>query len=198
MSIRLGGIAAITGAMILAVSWFGTIAGALPLDGRVLVALILVGLVSLLVALTILSAFQARAMPGLVWTAFALSAVGAIGYMVGMLGLIGVDEGAVSSGGIGEMIATVGYSVGGLAAVVGFALFGIATYRSGVLSRPGAVLLAVGPALGAVAWVTALTVAWDLGGLLMLAAMACFLTGWVVLGVAAIRLDRPAAAANPA
>ena len=198
MSIRLGGIAAITGALILAVSWFGTIAGALPLDGRVLVALILVGLVSLLVALTILSAFQARAMPGLVWTAFALSAIGAIGYVVGMLGLIGVDEGAVSSGGIGEMIAAVGYSVGGLAAVVGFALFGIATYRSDVLSRPGAVLLAVGPALGAVAWVTALTVTWDLGGLLMLAAMACFLTGWMVLGVAAIRLDRPAAAANPA
>jgi hypothetical protein len=59
-------------------------------------------------------------------------------------------------------------------------------------------MLAVGPALGAVAWFVALTVAWDLGGLLMLGAMACFLSGWVVLGIAAIRLDRPTALARPA
>ena len=51
MSLRIGGIAAITGALVLTVSWFGTIAGALPFDGRVLVALILVGLASLLVSL---------------------------------------------------------------------------------------------------------------------------------------------------
>ena len=43
MSLRLGGIAAILGALILTVSWFGTFFGALPFDGRVLVALILVG-----------------------------------------------------------------------------------------------------------------------------------------------------------
>jgi hypothetical protein len=198
MSLRLGGFAAITGALILAVSWFGTIAGALPFDGRVLVALILVGLASLLVSLTILSAFQARAMPALVWTAFALSALGAIGYMVGMLGLMGVEEGDVAADGIGKTMSTVGFAAGGLAAVVGFALFGIATFRSGVLSRPGAVLIATGPALGAFAWIAALTVSWNLGAVLFVAAMGCFLIGWIVLGIAAIRLDHPRVVARPA
>jgi hypothetical protein len=196
MSLRLGGIAAILGAAILAVSWFGTVSGALPLDGRALVALIFIGLVALLVALTILSAFQARAMPGLVWTAFAFAALGAIAYTVGMVALIGVNEGDVTES--GQTFAAMTYFVGGVAAIVGFALFGIATFRSGVLSRPGAVLLAVGPALGAVAWVLTITVAWDVGAMVMLGAMVCFLAGWVVLGIAAIRLDRPAAVARPA
>lgn len=112
-------------------------------------------------------------------------------YCVGLLGLIGVNEGTVTSGSTTETVVTIAYAVGGLAAVVGFGLFGIATYRSGVLSRPGAVLLAVGPALMAVAWLVAFTIAWDVGGLTMLGAMGCFLAGWVVLGIAAIRLDRP-------
>ncbi len=198
MSLRVGGLAAIAGALILTVSWFGTIFGALPFDGRILVALILLGLASLIVALTILSAFQARTLPRLVWTAFALSVVGAIGYMAGMLGMIGVEEGAVSSGGVGKTIADVAFAVGGVAAVIGFALFGIATYRSGVLSRPGAIMIAVGPALGALAWIATFTVSWDVGGLLFLAAMACFLTGWIVLGIAAIRVDQRAAIASPA
>jgi hypothetical protein len=189
MSLRVGGIAAIAGALILAVSWFGTAFGALPLDGRALVALIFVGLAALLLALTILSAFQARALPRLVWTAFALAAVGAIAYTVGMIALIGVNEGDVTED--GQTFAAVTYVVGGLAAIVGFALFGIATFRSGVLSRPGAVLLAVGPALGAVAWVLTFTVAWDVGAMVMLGAVICFLTGWIVIGIAAIRLDRP-------
>ena len=34
--------------------------------------------------------------------------------------------------------------------------------------------------------------------MLFVAAMACFLAGWVVLGIAAIRLDRPAVVARPA
>ncbi len=198
MSLRLGGLAAIAGALILTVSWFGTIFGALPFDERVLVALIVAGLASLVLALTILSAFQARTLPRLVWTAFALSAIGAIGYMTGMLGMIGVEEGAIPVGGMGKTIADVAFSVGGVAAVIGFALFGFATYLSGTLSRAGAVLIAIGPALGAVAWIVALTVSWDLGGVLFVAAMACFLAGWIVLGIGAIRLDRPTVEARPA
>ena len=57
--------------------------------------------------------------------------------MVGMLGLIGVEEGDVAADGIGRDVSTLGFVGGGLAAVVGFALFGVATFRSGVLSRPG-------------------------------------------------------------
>ncbi len=196
MSLRLGGIAAIVGAVILAVSWIGTITGALPLDGRALVALIFIGLVALLVALTILSAFQARALPRLVWTAFAFAAFGAIAYTVGMVALIGVNEGDVTED--GQTFAAAAYALGGVAAIVGFALFGLATIRSGVLSRTGAVLLAVGPAMGAVAWVASFTIAWDFGGLMMLGAIACFLAGWIVLGIAAIRLDQPMSEARPA
>ncbi len=196
MSLRLGGIAAIVGAVILGVSWFGTISGALPLDGRALVALIFIGLAALLLALTILSAFQARALPRLVWTAFTFAAVGAIAYTIGMIALVGVNEGDVTED--GQTFAAVAYALGGVAAIVGFALFGVATFRSGVLSRTGAVLLAVGPAMGAVAWVASFTVGWDVGGLIMLSAIACFLAGWIVLGIAAMRLDRPMSAARPA
>ena len=196
MSLRVGGIAAILGAVVLAVSWFGTVFGALPLDGRALVALIFTGLLALLVALTILSAFQARALPRLVWTAFAFAAIGAIAYTVGMVTLIGVNEGDVTKD--GQTFAAIAYFVGGVAAIVGFALFGIATFRSGVLSRSGAALLAVGPALGAVAWILTFTVAWDVGAMVMLGAMACFLAGWIVLGIAAIRLDRPISEARSA
>ena len=59
-------------------------------------------------------------------------------------------------------------------------------------------LLAVGPAMGAVAWVASFTVGWDVGGMIMLGAIACFLAGWIVLGIAAMRLDRPMSAARPA
>jgi hypothetical protein len=198
MSLRVGGISAIVGAVILAVSWFGTLTGSLPLDGRVLTGLIVLGLVFLLVALTILSAAQARVRPRMVWAAFGLAALGAVGYTVGLLGLIGVNEGDLPAGSIGETIAPIAFVVGGLAAVIGFALFGTATYRTGTLSRAGAVLLAVGPALGAVAWILAMNVAWDLGGTVFLGAMTCFLAGWVVLGIAAIRVDGATTSARPA
>jgi len=198
MSLRLGGIAAIVGAAILGFAWFTVFPGAISMEPIVLMAMFVVGLGALLVALTILSAFQARTLPRLVWTAFALAAVGVVAYVVGLLGLIGVTEGAVTSGSAAETAVTVAYAAGGLAAVVGFALFGVATYRSGELSRPGAVLLAAGPALMVGAWLVAFTVAWDLGGLMMLGAVGCFLTGWVVLGIAAIRLDGRKPEARPA
>lgn len=198
MSLRLGGVAAILGALILTVSWFGTLFGALPLDGQSIVGLTIVGLVFLLLALTILSAFQARTMPVLVWTAFILCAIGAIGYVLGGLGVVGVNEGDVATGSIGETLAQLGLAVGGPAAVVGFALFGVATVRSGVLSRTGGVLLALGPALMAIAWFVAAGVDWNIGGLVMLAAVACFMVGWIVLGIAAIRLDRASVVASPA
>ena len=198
MSLRVGGFAAILGALTITVSWFGTLFGGLPFDGRVSTVLALVGLASLVVALTILSAFQARTMPILVWSAFALSAIGAIGYVLGGLGVVGVNEDDIPTGSIGETVAQLGLAVGGPAAVVGFALFGVATVRSGVLSRTGGVLLALGPVLMAIAWFVAAGVDWNIGGLVMLAAVACFMVGWIVLGIAAIRLDRASVVASPA
>lgn len=63
MSLRVGGIAAIVGALILAFAWFTTFPGLIPMDPIVLVTMFVVGLGALLVALTILSAFQARTLP---------------------------------------------------------------------------------------------------------------------------------------
>jgi hypothetical protein len=70
-------------------------------------------------------------------------------------------------------------------------LFAIATYRTAALSRGGAVLLGVGTVLPFVSAVSGQIV-------LFVAALVCILLGWFVLGVQAIRLDRPATDPRPA
>ena len=147
-------------------------------DGWVPPFLLLTGLAALLVALAGLSAFQARAHPRLIWVAFAMAAVGTIVAVVGL---------AVSPL-LGD--AYWGLWIGGLLmALGGSALFAIATYRTATLSRAGAVLLGIGsvlpfPSLNLQP--------------VYLASVICFLLGWLVLGIQAIRLDRPATAPRPA
>jgi hypothetical protein len=189
MSLRLGGIAAIFGSAIFTFVVVATLSGAFALDPRILIASFLIGLVLLLIALTILSAFQARTFAGLVWTAFGLAAFGVTAWVFGLLGLLAISEGSIPAGGTVQTLADAGFAVGGLAAVVGFALFGVATFRSAELSRAGAVLLACGPGLMAVAWVGAFVVSWDIGAGLMLAGLTNFFVGWLLLGIAAIRMD---------
>jgi uncharacterized membrane protein len=41
----------------------------------------------------------------------------------------------------------------------------------------------------AVAWVGAFVVSWDIGAGLMLAGLTIFFVGWLLLGIAAIRMD---------
>ena len=81
----------------------------------------------------------------------------------------------------------------------GFALFGVATFRSGVLSRPGRrVDRDSVPRSVAFAWFDGPhRLLGPRRACCFVAAMACFLAGWVVLGIAAIRLDRPAVVAQP-
>ncbi|MES2209736.1 MAG: hypothetical protein V4515_06070 [Chloroflexota bacterium] len=71
-------------------------------------------------------------------------------------------------------------------------MFAIATYRTGVLSRRAALLLAIAPIL--------LIVGGSGGGFrdfLILAGLACFTLGWMALGVLAVRQDRAVVAPRP-
>ena len=181
MSLRIGGIAAIVGAALLAVATFLGY-GIVAVDSAIPYVLLFTGLALLLVALAGLSAFQARVHPGLTWAAFAITAVGTIAGIVGFAAMSMVD---------GDLAWTVWF-LGVLTALAGSALFAIATYRTAALSRGGAVLLGIGSVLPFIG-LTGVSVQG-----LLLAAVICFLLGWFALGIQAIRLDRPANAPRPA
>lgn len=182
MSLRIGGIAAIigaplwTGGFVIINGVFGNV------DVRTSAVMLVAGSLALLVALAGLSAFQARVQPALAWVAFALPAAGTVGVMVGAFGVAQGHE------------VTDAFFFGLMAFFVGSMLFAIATYRTGVLSRRAAALLAVSPIL-------ALAAGGAGGGLrdiLILSGLACFTLAWVALGLLAIRLDRTSIAPRPA
>jgi hypothetical protein len=191
MSLRIGGYAAIVGGLL----WFITLAGnAINNGGETFspwLGYAIVGATAAtLVALTGLSAFQARRHPALTWAAFAIPALGAV---VGLLGyvLVAVTDGdAVLVAGISPWMLG---SIGLVTMVLGSGLFAIATWRTRTLSRPAAGLLAAG-SLIAVAALFGLS-----GGttdtppvILALAAIAAFPAGWIGLGVSALRSSGPA------
>ena len=179
MSLRIGGIAAILGAVILATAWFLGY-GLVAVEDQLLWLLLVIGLGLLLVAITGLTAFQARAHPGLSWAAFGLLTIGTIIAIVGFLGAALGRDGFWNFGALGFLMS-----------LVGTMLFAIATYRTAALSRGAAVLLGIGAALPFVGAV--------LGQIaLMPVAMAIFLVGWFLLGIQAIRLDSPATDPRPA
>jgi hypothetical protein len=179
MSLRIGGIAAIIGAAVLAVA--GLLgSGLVQIDGTIPAVLLITGLAALLVALAGLSAFQARVHAGLIWMAFAMTAVGTVAALVGLVGTAYAGE---PFWGV--------WFLGTVAALAGSALFAIATYRTAVLSRAAAALLGVGSVL------PFLTLGSN-NQALLLAAVICFLLGWFALGVQAIRIDRPATEPRPA
>jgi hypothetical protein len=167
MSIRVGGIAALIGAPL----WAGAFAVARG-DGGIggaAAVLMITGSLALLVALAGLSAFQARTQPGLSWAAFALPAIGTVLMAIGALGSF-----------LGRDLVDA-FFLGLMAFQVGTVLFAVATLATRVLSRVGAVLLAIGPvlAVGAGGGNEALT----------LAALACLVAGWFATGLHAVRFD---------
>lgn len=188
VSLRIGGIAAIFGASLILIVILlsgGLAAGA---DRAVTIGL-LVGIGALLIGLTGLSAFQARSDPRLVWAAFALTAVGVVlVFVAGVGGLTGTGPAEWQDGPLPS---------GVVMAALGSALFGVATYRRSVLSRKGALAIAIGPAAALLGAITVGLGIWEIGLLLVMGGMVGFLVGWITLGVAAIRLDR-AAALTPA
>jgi hypothetical protein len=179
MSLRIGGFAAILAASLLALAWFLGY-GFVVTDPVVPGTLFIVGLASLLVAVAGLTAFQARTDPQVTWAAFAVPAIGLAVFSIGAFGMVvtGDDYWGLAM-------------IGVLTAVVGSGLFAIVTYRTAVLSRGGAVLIGVGCVLPFAAGVTSFYA-------LLVVAIILFLSGWFVLGIQAIRIDRPTAAARPA
>ena len=186
MSLRIGGLAATIGASIWSVFFFLMTPGK-PFQGGVAI-LAFAGLLALLVAVTGLSAYQARSHPKLVWTAFAMTAAGTVAMAIGAA----AELTPFNAGGWNEAVVV----FGGVAAILGSGLFGIATYRNAVLSREAASLLVAGPTIGAAAFIVA-ALSVDLGYLLILPASFCFLAGWFALGIQAIRLDRRATDLRP-
>jgi len=180
MSLRIGGIAAILATVSLAMAWF---VGSryFAVDDTLAAFLLLLGLGLLLVAVAGLTAFQARIDPALSWAAFALLAIGTIVAMVAFVG-------AATLGGDGFW--NLGM-LGLLIAIFGTLLFAIVTYQTAALSRGAALLLAAGSVIPFLGMVTSQSI-------LIVPALVCFLLGWFLLGVRAIRLDRPATDARPA
>jgi hypothetical protein len=134
----------------------------------------------MLVAVAGLTAFQARTYPGLSWAAFGLITIGAIVAGVGFVGASLGRDGFWEFGFLGV-----------LTALIGSALFAIATYQTAALSRGAAVLVGVGSVLPFVSIPFSQPV-------IVLAGLVCFLLGWFLLGVQAIRIDRPASEPRPA
>ena len=180
MSLRLGGMAAILGAALLATSIVLGI-GVVGSVGPVVPGILLVtGSLALLVALAGLSAFQARVHPFLSWAAVAVTAVGAIVAIVGIVGMQLFRDGYWN-------VVTMGVT----ATFVGSTLFAIATYRTAALSRGAALLLGVGSVLTIVA-------GFGLGPVPLVVTSIGFALGWFALGINAVRLDRPGTAPQPA
>jgi hypothetical protein len=179
MSLRIGGIAAILGAVILAIAWFLGY-GLVAVEDQLLWLLLVIGLGLLLVAITGLTAFQARVHPGLSWAAFGLLTIGTIIAVAGFLGAALGRDGFWNFGALGFLMA-----------LVGTMLFAITTYRTAALSRGAAVLLGVGAALPFIGGFLGQIV-------LMPVAMAIFLIGWFLLGLQAIRVGPPATDPRPA
>ena len=183
MSLRIGGFAAVLGGAFLATSivlGIGVVGSVEPVVPGIL---LVTGSAALLVALAGLSAFQARTHPVLSWAAFAVTAVGTIVCIVGIVGMELVGEGY-----------WIAFILGVLGAFVGSTLFAIATYLTAALSRGAALLLGVG---------SVLTITAGLGGdrlppVLLVVTSIGFALGWFLLGIHAVRLDRPATDLRPA
>ncbi len=189
MSLRIGGIAAIVGASLIVIVIALTGGHAEASENAPSIAL-LVALAAFLVALTGMSAFQARSNPWLVWTAFGLTAVGTLViFIAGLRDLAGLGPTDWRDGLL---------PIGAVTAALGSATFGIATYRVSVLSRKGALALAIGPLVGLIGAIAVGQDLWGLGMLLLLVGIVGFLAGWFTLGVAAIRLDRGSSALRSA
>jgi hypothetical protein len=184
VSLRIGGVAAIVGASLIVIVIALTGGRSDGSENASAIAL-LVALAALLVALTGMSAFQARSNPWLVWTAFGVTAIGTLAiFIAGVSDLAGAGPTDWRDGPL---------PIGAVTAALGSAAFGIATYRGSVLSRNGALSLVIGPTVGLIGAIAVGQDLWELGMPLVLVGIVSFLAGWFTLGVAAIRLDRTSA-----
>jgi hypothetical protein len=187
VSSRIGGWAAIAGGILWLLVFFMSVT--VSEAGAVGMALLLIATAVLLVALTGLSAFQARRYPRLVWAAFLLPAVGAIVSIVGVVGMATVGDRPY----LGAQSAWEVWIVGVAGMLIGSGLFAIATWRVNALPRIGALILAAGAVtvVPVLAGVSGGFVSDDAGRGLSVLAMMGFGGGWILLGIGAIRGRRP-------
>jgi hypothetical protein len=181
MSLRIGGLAAIIGAVLWGVAGLLTLGLVGNVEDGVSTAFLMTGMVVLLVAVAGLSAFQARTHPGAIWVAFAVIAIGTLSCFAGYVGLI-----LMGQDGFWGM-----WFLGVLTIMVGSGLFAAVTYQTRVLSRGGAALIG----LGIVAIIGQIVLPTSP---LLPIGLACFALGWLTLGVQAIRSHGPATTASPA
>jgi hypothetical protein len=188
MSLRIGGYAAIVGGVL----WLLVLAGNAINDGAdtgspFLGYAIVGATVMTLIALTGLSAFQARSHPVLTWAAFAIPAAGAVIGLIGYAAIVMTgDSDTTLFGGISPWM--IG-SIGLLTMVVGSILFAVATWRARSLSRTASGLLAVGAVLVVLALFGASgALPSPIAIVPIVAAIFVFPAGWVALGVSALRL----------
>ncbi len=193
MSLRIGGYAAILGVLLIITGFLSNALDrsdeAWPTSG-----IILAGIAVLLVGIAGLSAFQARRHPVLVWAAFLVPLIGGLLAIAGLafMGVAGDDELALGLS---------GWSVGMLGLVTlmaGSGLFALATWRTGMLSRLGTILLGVAGVLvvpgtdgmlGGWPWEPFVSIS-------LFTMLIAFVGGWLLTGIAAVRADRPSFAAS--
>jgi hypothetical protein len=180
MSLRIGGFAATLGAVLWAVAGLLSTGVAGAVSDSLPVAMLMAGMIVMLVAMAGLSAFQARTHPGAIWAAFAVTVIGTVAFFVGYAASIWVgDEGFWGL-----------WFIGTLTVIVGSGLFATVTYQTRVFPRPGPVLIGIG--IGVILADAILNTR-----TLIPIGMAGLAIGWFVLGVQAIRADRPATATHP-
>jgi hypothetical protein len=181
MSLRIGGLAAILGAVLWAVAGLLSTGIAGQVGDGVPVAMLMIGMIVMVVAMAGLSAFQARTHPGAIWIAFAVTVIGTVLFFVGYVAMIWV-------GGDGFWGL---WFIGTMTVIAGSGLFAVVTYQTRVFPRTGAVLIGIGI-------VVILCDAILNTRALIPIGMGCLAVGWLVLGVQAVRQDRPATATRPA
>lgn len=186
MLLRVGGVGAIAGGILwvlglVLASSFGD-----QVDVTFSALLILLGTLSLLLALIGLSAFQGHRDPRLAWPAFGVPALGTVVSVVGIVGLAG-PEGEASF--IGDLTPWGVWMLGIITMLIGSILFAVATIRAAVLSRAGAIVLGLSSAAALVlgSGLLGINAAGVEASALMPAIFIAFGAGWVALGVSALR-----------
>lgn len=147
------------------------------------------GTLALLVALIALSSAQATGRQALVWAAAVIPMLGCLAILGALVTPFAFDP--LLGDGDGWEI----WFIGVLTTLVGSALFAIAAFRVGRLSRHGAALLAFGAALlpiaGSVVWTGMAPAPF---AVLPFLGLPCVGLGWALIGLSAFRLDQEGAA----
>lgn len=181
MSLRIAGVAAVAGGALWAVA--GLLGFVIEVDPLGPAILFLAGWLAFLVAIIWFTAFEARRSRVLAWVAVVFPALGAC---IGIVGIVGMLSGSF---GIGFSY----WSLYNLTAIpaVGFTIFALVAYGIASPFRLGAVTLFVGAIAPFILFSAAIEAAATIG-------LALLVTGWFVLGIQALRLDRLSSAPRPA